>query len=151
MTARWIKKYFLGKLWNVNYSWIERFYRSKFVFIGNGSTKSEHFRPIWTRIDQNSPWLANLDTNRLKWPVIGQFGPQSTKTDPNWLITGRFGQFDSKLTNHGPLCMIEVQIDQSRAVLVDLGPNWPITGRFGQFGPKLANHGPFWSVRAQID
>ena len=63
---------------------------------------------------------------------------------------GRFGQFGSKLANHGPFWSVRVQIGQSRAVLVSWGPNWPITGRFGQLGSKMANHGPFWPSRVPI-
>ena len=63
---------------------------------------------------------------------------------------GRFGRFGSKLVNHEPFWSIWVQIDQSRAVLVDFGPNWSIRGRFGRFGSKLVDHGPFRSIRVQI-
>ena len=97
------KKVLLAKLWNLNYSYIERFYRSKFDLIGNGSTKPENFRPIWTQIGQNDPWLINLNLIWSKRPLIGQFGPELTKTahggsstGPNWSITGRFGRFGSK-------------------------------------------------------
>ena len=96
--------------------------------------------------------------------MIGQFRPKVSKTACGWSIwtrtnrngplsanLGRFGQFGSKLANHGPFWWVRAQIDQSQAVLVSWCPNWLITGRFGRFGSKLTNHRSFWAVQDQID
>ena len=87
-TGRWRKKYFFVKLWNQNFSCIERFYRSQVDLIGNGSTNSVHL------------WLVNLDW--LKQPVISQFEPELTKTARDWPIWTRTDQNGPWLANLEP-------------------------------------------------
>ena len=123
ITDRWRKKYFLAKLWNLKYSSIERFYRSKFDLIGNGSTKLENFRPIWTPIGQNGPWLINFGPN---WPVIGQFEPERTKMARDL----------SMLTRN----------DENSPWLVNADPKWRKRPVIGQFGPELTKMTRGWSI-----
>ena len=75
--------------------------------LGPKVTKTARDRSIWTRTDQNGPWLANLGPNWPKRPVIGQYRPELIKMARDWSIWTRTDQ-------NGP------QIDKSRAVLVKI-------------------------------
>ena len=101
------------------------------------------YNHVIPKIRNSTLWRVVLTKNRLqqtKNPRTEGGGIDRSQWRTKWYPkTGfldkidriSFGQFGSKLTNHGPFWSVWVLIAQLRAVLVDLGPNWSITGRFG--------------------
>ena len=80
------------------------------------------------------PEIVKFGTHRKArvWVQIAKSRSVLVGLGPNCPITVHFGQFGSKLSNHGSFWSVWVQIVQSRSVLVGLGLNCPITVRFGR-------------------